>query len=189
VTRASDDERERTAERLRDAAGEGRLGLEELAARLDAAYSATTRAELEPLVHDLPAASQPPARRGTSFVLGLLGGGDHSGRWHVAERVTVVNVLGGADLDLRDAVLEGGEVEITVFSLLGGSDVTVPEGVHVETGGFAVLGANDVAVEGPEPSPSAPTVRVRSYSLLGGTDVRTSRSARRRGLHPPRPLL
>jgi hypothetical protein len=30
---------------------------------------------------------------------------------------------------------------------------------------------------------------VRAYSLLGGTDVRTSRSARRRGLHPPRPLL
>ena len=200
MTRASDAEREAVVARLRDAAGEGRLTVEELAERVDAAYAAGTREELEPLTADLPAAA-PPAAVGEgmpvgatgaaapSLVLGILGGGDRRGRWRVPERMTVVNVLGGADLDLREATLAAPEVEIRVFSLLGGSDVIVPEGVHVELGGFAVLGGNDLKLTGPAPPPGAPVVRVRAWSLLGGTDVKTQTSRRRRhGLpEPPDP--
>jgi hypothetical protein len=127
VTRASDAEREAVVARLRDAAGEGRLTVEELAERIDAAYEARTRAELEPLTADLPApargftpAAAPaagpvaPARTAPPLVFGIMGGGDRKGRWRVPERMTVINVMGGADLDLRDAVLETPEVEITV---------------------------------------------------------------------------
>jgi hypothetical protein len=73
--------------------------------------------------------------------------------------------------------------------VLGGSDVIVPEGVHVELGGFAVLGGNDLKLTGPPPPPGAPVVRVRAWSLLGGTDVKTQTSRRRRhGLpEPPEP--
>jgi Domain of unknown function (DUF1707)/2TM domain len=62
---ASDAERDRTAERLRAAAAEGRLTSEELEERLETAFSSRTEAELEPLVADLPAASvsTPPAAR------------------------------------------------------------------------------------------------------------------------------
>src|SRR5688500_16523807 len=52
--RASDVERERTIELLRDAAAEGRLGFEELADRIDVAAQAVTRRELERLTADLP---------------------------------------------------------------------------------------------------------------------------------------
>ena len=55
---ASDADRDRVAERLRAAAGGGRLTSEELEERLERAFSARTDAELEPLVADLPA----PAR-------------------------------------------------------------------------------------------------------------------------------
>jgi hypothetical protein len=51
---ASDADRERVAERLRTAAGEGRLTSAELEERLEGAFSARTDAELEPLVADLP---------------------------------------------------------------------------------------------------------------------------------------
>ena len=50
----SDADRERVAERLRVAAGEGRLTPAELEERLERAFSARTDAELEPLVADLP---------------------------------------------------------------------------------------------------------------------------------------
>jgi len=50
----SDVDRERVAERLRTAAGEGRLTPAELEERLERAFSARTDAELEPLVADLP---------------------------------------------------------------------------------------------------------------------------------------
>jgi Domain of unknown function (DUF1707)/Cell wall-active antibiotics response 4TMS YvqF len=186
MTRASDAEREATVQRLRAAAEEGRLDVEELTGRLDGAYAARTRAELDALTEDLPAAGAPvPVGGGsTSFILGLFGGGDRKGRWRVAERVTVVNGIGGADLDLREAVLAAPEVEITIFTLVGGSDILVPEGVHVDVGGFALIGGNDTELEGPAPPPGAPVVRIRAYTLVGGTDVRSS--PRRRGLRPPR---
>jgi hypothetical protein len=191
VTRASDAEREATVVRLREAAGEGRLTVEELATRIDAAYAATTLSELEPLTADLPAVAPAssvtvePGAQGTSLILGILGGGDRRGRWRVAERVKVINVLGGADLDLREATLAGPEVHITVISLLGGSDIVVPEGVHVELSSFAFLGGDELKLDGPEPPPGAPVVHVRTVSILGGTDVKTRRGRKRRGLPVP----
>jgi hypothetical protein len=191
VTRASDAEREATVTHLREAAAEGRLTVQELTERLDAAYAASTRAELEPLTADLPVAPSSvtvePGRGGTRFVLGILGGGDRRGRWRVAERVVVVNVFGGADLDLREATLAGTETTIWVISLFGGSDVIVPEGVNAELSSFALLGGDDLKLEGPEPPPGAPVVHVRTVSIFGGTDVTTRRGRRRRGLPPPPP--
>ena len=68
-TRVSDEDRERMAARLREAAGEGRLGFDELEDRLAAAWAAKTRGELEWLGADLPAtrARPRPARRPKSF--------------------------------------------------------------------------------------------------------------------------
>jgi hypothetical protein len=53
---ASDAERDAAAERLRRAAGEGRLAPEELEQRLGVALGARTRGELDAVVADLPAA-------------------------------------------------------------------------------------------------------------------------------------
>jgi uncharacterized protein DUF1707 len=60
--RASDGDRDAVAEQLQRAHAEGRLTLEELQERLDAAYRARTLGELAPLTRDLPAAV-PPGRR------------------------------------------------------------------------------------------------------------------------------
>jgi hypothetical protein len=174
--RASDDEREVVVARLRTAAGEGRLSLDELADRLERALSAATRAELEPLTTDLPEQSAPaPGGGGQArrWIVGIMGGGDHRGRWRIASRCTVVNLMGGADLDLTDAIVHGSETEIRVFSLMGGSNIIVPDGVHVELSGFAFMGGNDLRLEGtPRPPPGAPLVRVQAYSIMGGTDVK-----------------
>jgi hypothetical protein len=181
--RASDAEREATVVRLRDAAGEGRLTLEELAARVEAADGARTRADLESLVADLPAASAPRGARAgapTRRLYGILGGDTLSGPVRLGPEFRVINVMGGADLDLTDAVLAEGEVTIRVFSLWGGSNIHVPDGVQVEHHGVGVLGWDKVEppAEGREPAPGAPLVRVRSVSIMGGTDIK-------RG--PPRP--
>ena len=58
--RASDAERERVATQLREHAAEGRLDVDELDERLQAAYAARTRSELDALTADLPA--PPPPR-------------------------------------------------------------------------------------------------------------------------------
>lgn len=179
--RASDDEREAVVASLQAATVEGRLTLDELADRLGRALAATTRADLEPLTTDLPdqATPAPPGPRARSWIVGIMGGGDHRGRWRIASRCTVVNLMGGADLDLTDAIVESPETEIRVFSLMGGSDIFVPEGVHVELSGLALMGGNDLRLEGrPPPAPGAPVVRVRAYSVMGGTDVKVRRTPR-----------
>jgi hypothetical protein len=190
VTRASDSEREATVAHLREAAAEGRLDVEELVDRIDAAYAAATRAELEPLTADLPepsgaAFAASPARRPTSFVLSIFGGSDRAGRWRVAERVRVVNIFGGADLDLREATLAAPDVQLTVVSIFGGSDVIVPEGINVELSSFAIFGGDKLRLQGAEAAPGAPTVHVRCVSIFGGTDVITKRGRANRGLPKP----
>jgi hypothetical protein len=60
--RVSDAEREEVAARLRAAGADGRLLLGELEDRLERAFAARTRGELEPLTADLPA----PARQARS---------------------------------------------------------------------------------------------------------------------------
>jgi len=52
--RISDADRERVAEVLRRAAGEGRLEIDELDERLGGAYAAKTYADLVPITVDLP---------------------------------------------------------------------------------------------------------------------------------------
>src|SRR3954447_9395642 len=53
-TRASDRDRERAANRLRAAAAQGRLSVDELEERVGTAYGAVSRAELQRLTRDLP---------------------------------------------------------------------------------------------------------------------------------------
>ena len=185
--RASDNEREVVVDRLRTAAGEGRLTLDELANRLDQALAAATRADLDPLTTDLPQESAPAPSAATArrWIVGIMGGGDHRGRWRIASRCTVVNLMGGADLDLTNAIVQDSETEIRVFSLMGGSDIIVPHGVHVELSGFAFMGGNDLRLENMLPPPlGAPVVRVRAYSIMGGTDVKLGSTV---GSRPPRP--
>jgi Domain of unknown function (DUF1707) len=60
---ASDAERERVVEALRTHAADGRLEADELEQRLEGAYAARTRADLVPLVADLPRPQAPRPRR------------------------------------------------------------------------------------------------------------------------------
>src|SRR6478672_4084703 len=61
--RISDQDRHHVAEILREAAGEGRIDLDELDERLDATYAARTYADLVPITRDLPdGGGQLPAR-------------------------------------------------------------------------------------------------------------------------------
>jgi Domain of unknown function (DUF1707) len=186
--RASDAERERTAEVLRRAAGEGRLTIDEFDERLDAAYAARTRSELERLVADVAVPSpgtssglsvRPEGDEGTRWLVSVMGGLERKGRWRVGRSCVAVNIMGGSDLDLNDAELAAQTVELTIFSLMGGGDVYVPEGLNVEVSDFAIMGANDLQLGDATPVPGGPTVRLRLISIMGGSSVRRGRKLSR----------
>lgn len=170
--RVSDDDRERTVARLRDATAEGRLTLEELADRVDGAYRARTAGELVPLTEDLPA---PPAPGGKvrRWIVDVMGGTDIRGRWRPAAKVNAIALMGGGTIDLRHALLESDTLTITAVAVMGGIDVIVPEGVEVDVTGFALMGGRGVKLGDKPPPPGAPRVRVRAFALMGGVDVKT----------------
>jgi hypothetical protein len=173
--RVSDDDREATVAQLRAAGGEGRLTLEELAERVELADAARTRGDLDALTADLPYAAPAIERKDRGWIVAIMGGAERKGRWRPARQTNVVTIMGGAELDLREAELADG-LSITAVTVMGGIGIAVPEGVSVELGGFAVMGANGGPRDKVPPLPNAPVVRVRAFSLMGGVGVERKRS-------------
>ncbi|RST02414.1 DUF1707 and DUF2154 domain-containing protein [Streptomyces sp. WAC05374] len=181
--RASDADRERIAERLRDAVAEGRLDMAEFEERLDLAYKARTHGELVPLVRDLPAAATPvesgdpawPARIGrpatSKGAFAFWSGFGRRGKWSVARNFTAAVLQGGGDIDLRDADFEDREIVIRCFAVMGGIQVVVPPELHVEVTGLGFMGGFDDRGAG-EGTPGSPRVRITGFALMGGVDVR-----------------
>ena len=175
AVRASDAEREQTVEHLRGHAVNGRLTLEEFAQRVEAAYGARTRAELEALTSDVPA--EPPAlerrthRRPKRFTGVVFGSVERKGRWRVPRFASLVAVFGDADIDLRTAEIEHGVVTITSLLLFANADFFVPTGVDVDFGGLTVFGHRREHGDDVAPMPDAPLIRIRVYSLFGTSDV------------------
>lgn len=59
-----------------------------------------------------------------------------------------------------------------MISIMGGNDLIVPRGVRVEVDGTAFLGGDDVDIDEDAALADSPTVRVRTFSFMGGNDVR-----------------
>jgi uncharacterized protein DUF1707/cell wall-active antibiotic response 4TMS protein YvqF len=185
--RASDADRERVAVELRGHMADGRLTLDELSDRLDAAYGARTVGELEALTRDLPtgaAAPPPSSRTPTRWSVAVMGSVDRKRRWRIAERSNAVAVMGGVHLDLRQSEITSPEVEITAVAVMGGIEIVVPEGVEVEVTGFAFMGARQEHIAETRVLPGAPRIHVRAYAFMGGVDIRSRPSGR-----PPQATL
>jgi hypothetical protein len=110
---------------------------------------------------------------GSRWIVSVLGGAARRGRWRMAPKATSVNILGGSTIDLSEVELAAPESELTVFSLLGGADVTVPDGLSVEVSDFGFLGGNDVKVD--RTGTGEPLVHLRVISILGGSTVKRAR--------------
>jgi Domain of unknown function (DUF1707) len=186
--RASDADREHTAELLRQAAGEGRLDVDELEERLSSVYATRTQRELDLLVADVVVPEhrqrgrRVPVRRGddgTRWLVAVMSGHDRKGRWRVGANLNVINVMGGSDLDFNDAEFADDVVTVTVFSLMGGASIRVPEGLNVEVSNFALMGGNDADIGNERPDPGGPTLRLKLISIMGGSDVKRGRKLSR----------
>jgi hypothetical protein len=200
--RASDADRERVAEVLRDALAEGRLDMEEFEERLGATYKARTYAELAPITRDLPVpgvvapspvsfAKEPVESgswagrivggEGTSTgAFAVLSGFERRGRWTVPKRFNCFVFCGGGEIDLREANFADREVEINCVAIMGGVQVIVPPGVEVVVRGIGVMGGFEHPDDPGEPG--APRVIIGGFAFWGGVGVerKLTREARRR---------
>ncbi len=192
--RASDADRERVAEVLRDALAEGRLDMTEFEERLDATYSARTYGELAPITRDLPVGTvaeaprvsmtKEPAAAGdwagritggegsSTWAVAVMSGFQRKGRWTVPRRFNSFALWGGGEIDLREADFADGEVVVNCVAIMGGIDVIVPPGIEVVVRGVGVMGDFDHRESGVPGEQGAPRVIVTGFAFWGGVGVR-----------------
>jgi len=152
--RVSHEDRERVAEDLRVAAGDGRLSLEELDQRLDAAFGARTYADLVPLLADLPgsggdtlaalgraavAAPVPPPK---DVVRVKRSGGvlRYEGAWLVPKRLELEAHGGVGVIDFTRATVFLPVTEIDVRMRGGVLRIIVPPGYAVDVNEVSMRG-------------------------------------------------
>ena len=118
-----------------------------------------------------------------------MSGHSTKGRWRISGKTNAVAVMGGCDMDLRRAEIEGPEVEITAVAFWGGIDIIVPEGFDVELRGFSFMGGRDLKLRDVPIVPGSPRIVVRGFAVMGGIDVksRPNRSGKRLGTGRLRP--
>ena len=193
--RVSDAERDETLRILGDHASVGRLTLDELEERSSRALAAKTRGELATLTGDLPqeAGQGRPApttaRKPVRWMVAIMSGSHRRGRFRAVGSINAVSVMGGDDIDLREAEIEGGELTINLFAFMGGANIYIPDSIELDVGGFSLMGGNTEIGSQRPPRPGAPLIRLRTYNLMGGATIfRTPPQARGLGLKEARRL-
>ena len=180
--RLSDTERDAVITQLREASAEGRITLDEFSERSRQVYTAQFPSEIDGLTRDLPVPVKaelvepeltptrrvPKADRKRRWFVQVMGGTTRSGRWEPGEPTITLTVMGGQDIDLTQ--VEADRVVITAITVMGGTDIIVPDGATVDLGGFMLFGASENLATATGDSPMH--VTIRAWGGMGACEVR-----------------
>ncbi|MFE9772726.1 DUF1707 domain-containing protein [Streptomyces sp. NPDC005931] len=189
--RASDADRDRIADLLRDALAEGRLTADEHAERVEGVLAARTVGELDAFVRDLPAAHERrraaapapvPGRPAAGTVpvdpddnvVAVFSAAVRKGRRRAGRRIHAYAVFGSVEIDLSEALFDHQQVVVKAFSVCGSVEIRVPENVSLRGMGGGVLGSFEVDTLDAD-DPEAPVVYVDGWAVLGSIEARPRR--------------
>jgi hypothetical protein len=127
----------------------------------------------------------------TQRVISVFGSNTRGGYWEPPERLEVLALFGGAQLDFRDANLYSGVTVVNCLAMFGGIDILVPEELEVDANGTGVFGGFEQKAakarkrrlfRGRERAPSPelelepgeepPLLVIRGFALFGGVTIR-----------------
>ena len=184
--RVSYEDRDRVAEQLRVAAGDGRLSAEELDARLEIALTARTYAELARVTRDLPSAAGTvlgaPAPKDLVRIDCQSSSVERTGPWLVPRRMEVRVKSGTVTLDFTEAVITQPVLPIEAEVGAGALTLITKPGIVVDMDEVTVRsGALEVKAPWGQ---DASVLRIEVSGKVGSGVI----SARpRRRPRPPRP--
>jgi len=197
--RVSHADRDRVAERLRDAAADGRIDWAELDQRLERAFTAKTYRELAELTADLPsqaAGSHLPAVSSTTGVTpigatpgpsrfrAVLGEVKRVGRWVVPVAGSATAVMGSVHLDMREAHFAERRATLSCTVFCGDVKIRVGEDVTVLDETTTVMADCKIRDRGgaAEPRGDGPVLTVRGLVVMGSVTVERHGRLERRSL-------
>jgi hypothetical protein len=192
--RVSDIEREDVAERLREAAGEGRLSYVELEERLEQAYGSKTYGELVKVTEDLPNGVALPATPpgyatvtplpAPSQIKVILSESKRTGPWISPQHLDVSAVMGEVVLDYTEAQVPYREVTVDVTAVMADVTIRVPADAIVHLEGQPILGS--IKEQGSWKTPVQPTTaesrvfHIRARAVMAEVKVKRGPSPKAR---------
>ena len=121
----------------------------------------------------------PPApsdRQDHDLVVAVMSGVGRGGRWTPPRHINAVAVMGGVELDFRQARFPAGETTLNAVAFMGGVEIVVPPGLAVTSSGVPLMGGFE-RVDQDDDGRRAPgaVLRIRGLACMGGVEVRTAR--------------
>jgi hypothetical protein len=102
----------------------------------------------------------------------IVGGKELKSHATALRSASALAVVGGVELDLRDASLDPAGATLNVTAVMGGVEVKVPPGWVVEVENYGKLSGVDTPVTAPEDHPEgAPTLRVSTSAWFAGVEI------------------
>lgn len=181
-------ERERAVQALASHFAQDHLTTQELELRFERVYRASTTAELQALLRGLPVlqpsltlyeppptysvgppTSSPTEKRYFAF----MGEVRRKGTWIVPNRLHLFATMGAVRIDLREAQIPAGGVDIDATALMGEVRIILPPGLHADVDGFALMGEFTDRTAGAASTLDAPVIRVKGSAVMGAVRVET----------------
>jgi len=196
------DERERVIQRLSEHFANDRLSMEELEQRMELVYKATTAAELQRLTADLPSeesaaltapapASEPPVLTpDRDRVVAIMSETSRRGAWIVPQRLDVISVMSDTTIDLTQAPLPTGIIDIHVRSIFAAVKIVVPPGLQVVSRVSSLMssvhgGGEPTEAGGATAWRQGTVVRLSGWALMTEVQTKVRRRERSAGEIPP----
>jgi hypothetical protein len=122
-------------------------------------------------------------------MVAIMSGSQRRGRFRAVGSINAISIMGGDEIDLREAEIEGGELTLNLVAVMGGATIYIPDSIELDIGGFSLMGGNtEIGSERP-PRPGAPVIKLRAWNLMGGATIyRVPPQARGLGLKEARRL-
>jgi hypothetical protein len=164
------------------------ISLEELERRLELAYRASSVAELRALTSDLetaPESGSLPARAGAPVpaalapdqesVTSIMTETTRRGVWAAPQRLDVTAVMSDTTIDLTQAVLPAGIVDIHIKVVCASFKLILPPGIRVanRVGGF--MASIQVNPDDAPARPDLPVIRLSGWALMSEVQTKTRR--------------
>ena len=155
------------------------------AAPVAANVAAAVATPVPPLKAAAPDLEQ--AEQGMRLHACIMSGREKRGRWQVGDPNIMFTMMGGSLLDLTE--VQARNVNIVSFVLMGGAEIIVPPGATVDIDGLVIMGATTDKVNyNEEPVERPMRVRIRSFGMMGGCEVRSSRKKKKKKSQPAAPV-
>ena len=188
------DERERVIQQLSDHFANDRLSLDELETRIELAYKAASVGDLQRLTADLPSATASPVAAplpadepaviapDRERLFSVMSETRRRGAWLVPQRLDLVALMSDTTIDLTQAALPTGIIDIHVRSICAAVKIVVPPGLQVVSRLSSLMssvrGGGEPNESGGEGWTTGTVVRLTGWALMAEVQTKVRRRER-----------